>query len=46
MTEEFYKGTLKDLIPGFAQSVDVKPEIVEHFVERRDWEGLVKSILY
>jgi hypothetical protein len=46
MTEEFYKGTLKDLIPGFAQSVDVRPEIVEHFVERRDWEGLVKSILY
>lgn len=46
MTEEFYKDTLKDLIPGFAQSVDVRPEIVEHFVERRDWEGLVKSILY
>lgn len=46
MTEEFYKGTLNELVPGFAHSVGVCPEIVDHFIEKRDWEGLVKAILY
>lgn len=46
MTEEFYKGSLKDLVPGFANSVDAKEEIIEHFIEKRDWEGLVKAVLY
>lgn len=46
MTEEFYKGNLKKFLPGFCESVCVKEEVVDHFIEKRDWEGLVKSILY
>lgn len=46
MTEEFYKGNLKKFLPGFCESVCVKEEVIDHFIEKRDWEGLVKSILY
>ncbi len=46
MTEEFYKGNINSYIPGFCKSLHVKQEVIEHFVERRDWEGLVKAIMY
>lgn len=46
MTEEFYKGNLKAYVPGFCEDLHVKPEIIEHFIDHRDWEGLVKAILY
>lgn len=46
MTEEFYKGNLKKFLPGFCDTLDVKVEVVEHFVDHRDWEGLIKAILY
>lgn len=46
MTEEFYKGNLTAYLPGFCDELHVKVEVVEHFIDRRDWEGLVKAILY
>lgn len=46
MTEEFYKGNLKAYVPGFCEELHVKEELVEHFIDHRDWEGLVKAILY
>ena len=46
MTEEFYKGNLKKFLPGFCETLDVKVEVVEHFVDHIDWEGLIKAILY
>ena len=46
MTEEFYKGNLGQYLPGFCKELDIKQEVVEHFIDRRDWEGLVKAILY
>lgn len=46
MTEEFYKGNLKQYLPGFCKALEIKQEVAEHFIDRRDWEGLVKAILY
>lgn len=46
MTEEYYKNNIQHYVLGFCEELDVKEEVVEHFVERRDWEGLVKAILY
>lgn len=46
MTEEFYKGNLNQYLPGFCKSLEIKQEVAEHFIDRRDWEGLVKAILY
>jgi len=46
MTEEFYKNNLKPYLTGFCEELHVKPEVVEHFMDHRDWEGLVKAILY
>jgi hypothetical protein len=46
MTEEFYKGNLNQYLPGFCKSLEVKQEVVEHFIDRRDWEGLVKALMY
>lgn len=46
MTEEFYKGNLKAYLPGFCEELHIKEEVIDHFIDRRDWEGLVKAILY
>ncbi|MBM3192320.1 MAG: hypothetical protein FJZ63_06705 [Chlamydiae bacterium] len=46
MTEEFYKDNLKSFVPGFCDTLHVKKDVVEHFVSHRDWDGLIKSVLY
>lgn len=46
MTEEYYKNNIAEFLPGFCASVDIKVEVAEHFIEHRDWEGLIKAILY
>ena len=46
MTEEFYKGNLEKFLPGFCETMGIKEDVVDHFIERRDWEGLVRAILY
>ena len=46
MTEEFYKDNIQAYVLGFCDELEVKEEVVQHFVDRKDWEGLVKAILY
>lgn len=46
MTEEYYKGNLEKFLPGFCENLDIKQDVVEHFIERRDWEGLVRAVLF
>lgn len=46
MTEEFYKESLQPFVEGFCKEIFISEEVVQHFVDRRDWEGLVKAVLY
>lgn len=46
MTEEFYKDNLKNYTPGFCDTLHVKKDVVDHFISHRDWEGLIKAVLY
>lgn len=46
MTEEFYKNNIQDYVIGFSETLGVNVEVVQHFVDRKDWEGLLKAILY
>ena len=46
MTEEYYRSNIQPHVMGFCETLDVNVEVVQHFVDRKDWEGLLKAILY
>ena len=45
MKEEFANNNLHRHIPGFCQEVGADPAQVARFIERKDWEGLARSLL-
>ncbi len=45
MKEEYGKGNLYQHVPGFAQQVGANPENVYPYLDKKDWEGLVRSLL-
>ena len=45
MKEEASRDNLNPYIPGFAQLLGANPEQVQYYINRKDWEGLVKSLL-
>jgi hypothetical protein len=45
MKDESNNGNLIQYIPGFAEYLDVDFEECMHYVHKKDWEGLVKSLL-
>ena len=45
MREEYSKNNIYPHIPGFAQLVGSTPEHILPYINKKDWEGLVKSLL-
>lgn len=45
MKEEHANNNLHRHIPGFCQEVGADPHAVARFIDKKDWEGLVKSLL-
>jgi hypothetical protein len=45
MKEELANNNLYKHIPGFCQEVGANPEEVTRFIDKKDWEGLVKSLI-
>lgn len=45
MKEEYGRGNLYQHVPGFAQQVGANPQNVYPYLDKKDWEGLVKSLL-
>jgi hypothetical protein len=45
MKEEYGNGNLYQHVPGFAQQVGASPENIYPFLDKKDWDGLVKSLL-
>lgn len=45
MKEELARDNVYQYIPGFAQAVGSTPEHINHYIQKKDWEGLVKSLL-
>lgn len=45
MREELANGNVYQHVPGFASQVGASPEHVNHYISKKDWEGLVKSLL-
>lgn len=43
--EESARGNLLPYVPGFSQLLQVDEKKVAHYIERHDWEGLVKHLL-
>lgn len=45
MKEEASKHNLLPYVAGFAQQVGVSEAHVNHYIQKKDWEGLLKSLL-
>jgi hypothetical protein len=45
MKEEYGNGNLYQHVPGFAQLVGGNTESICQFLDKKDWEGLLKSML-
>jgi hypothetical protein len=45
MKEELGHNNVYQHVPGFAQLVAAKPDHINHYIHKRDWDGLVKSLL-
>ncbi len=45
MKEELSRGNVYQHVPGFAQLVGSTPEHVNHYIEKKDFVGLVKSLM-
>jgi len=45
MKEENGKDNLIKHVPGFCKEVGADPATITRFIEKRDWEGLAKSLL-
>ncbi len=45
MKEEYSNNNLYKHIPGFCQEVGANPDNISRFIDKKDWEGLVKSLL-
>ncbi|MBS0604852.1 MAG: insulinase family protein [Verrucomicrobia bacterium] len=45
MREELSNGNVYKHVPGFAQQVGGDPEDIKHYIGKKDFEGLVKSLL-
>lgn len=45
MKEEFGNNNLYVHIPGFCHQTGANPAEITHFIQKKDWEGLVKSCM-
>ncbi len=45
MKDEHSHNNLHAYIPGFAQQVGCREELVRRYIHHKDWEGLVKALL-
>ena len=45
MKEESKKGQLLPYVPGFSSQVNTNPSVVEEFIKRGDYEGLMKYFI-
>jgi hypothetical protein len=45
MREEQHNDNLYQHVPGFAEQVGTTQSNVIHYLDRKDWEGLIKSLL-
>ena len=45
MREEYANNNIYIHIPGFCQHIGGNPEVVTRYIQRKDWEGLVKEHL-
>lgn len=45
MREEYSNNNVMQYVPGFAQQVGSNPDKVKQYIQNKDWEGLVKSLL-
>jgi hypothetical protein len=45
MKEELSKGNVSPYVPGFAHEIGSTPDHVNRYIAKRDFEGLVKSML-
>lgn len=45
MKEEYANNNVYIHIPGFSQQIGGNPEVVTRYIQRKDWEGLVKEHL-
>ena len=45
MREEHARDNINAHVPGFAHLIGTSEEHVHHYVHKRDFEGLVKSLL-
>ncbi len=45
MKEEYSNNNVMQYIPGFSQQVGANPDKVKHYIQNKDWEGLIKSLM-
>ncbi len=45
MKEEYSNNNLQAQIPGFAEQVGTTPDQITPYIHKKDWEGLVKSLM-
>ncbi len=45
LREEGARGNLYQYVPGFAQLLNRDPKKITHYLEKRDWDGLVRYLL-
>jgi len=45
MKEEFQGDNIYQYVPGFASQVGASQEEINHYIAKKDWEGLVKHLL-
>ena len=45
MKEEHSYNNLYRHIPGFCKEVGANPDDVAKFIDKRDWEGLVRALI-
>ena len=45
LPKELENGTLYTHVAAFAKEVNVREEMIRPYLDKRDWEGLVRSLL-
>ncbi len=45
MTEEDASNNLIQYIPSFARQTDGQPDVIRQYIDNKDWEGLVRTLL-
>ena len=45
LSEESGRDNLKKYLPGFCATINANPEALTSFIDRGDYEGMVRSLL-